>query len=199
MLSAAIPFELHLTTANLVESRLDTFLRFCAHVEAKPLLIELSRGNIVRQPMLSKLIKATTLDEALFVANDLSAALQQQGFAVKRLKIEVPANHWEIFKESSSLSCRYFEWHGKIPFNEPEQLLQVCEEHNVHLSRNALKNEHVTRFVTLREYGDHQHFQERIDALMTHLIQDGRQLIKQEAEYCLYDNNTYLDQGWLPE
>jgi hypothetical protein len=149
--------------------------------------------------MLSKVIKAIALDEALFVANDLSATLQQQGFAVKRLKVEVPAKHWEIFKNSSSVFSRYFEWHGKISFNQPDQLLHLCEEHKVHLSRNALKNDHKTRFVTLREYGDHQHFQKRIDALKTALLHHGRHLVKQEAEYCLYDNNTYLDHGWLPE
>jgi hypothetical protein len=199
LLSTAIPFELHLTTSNLAESRLDAFLHLCERLEAKPILIELSKGDIVRQPMLSKVIKATTVDDALFIANDLSATLQQQGFAVKRLKIEVPAKHWENFKDLSSAFSRYFEWHGKVQFIEPDQLLHLCEEHNVHLSRNALKNEYETRFITLRDYGDYQHFQVRIDALKTALVHHGRQLVKQEAEYCLYDDNTYLDHGWLLE
>jgi hypothetical protein len=45
MLNTAIPFELHLTTGNIVESRLDDFLRLCECLEAKPILIELSKGG----------------------------------------------------------------------------------------------------------------------------------------------------------
>ncbi len=199
MLSATIPFEIHLTTINLVETQLDTFLRVCELAEGKPLLIELSKGNVVQQPMLSKVVKAAALEEAFYAANDLSAILHQHGFAVKRLKIEVPANRWEAFTDLSTAFPRYFEWHGKLLFTEPEQLLRLCDEHQVHLSKNALKDEHHTRFVTLREYGNYDRFQARIKLLATALAHQGRELLKQEAEYCVYDNNMGFDDGWLPQ
>jgi hypothetical protein len=94
---------------------------------------------------------------------------------------------------------RYFEWHGKVLLNEPDQLLRLCEKHQVHLSKNALKDEHNARFVTLREYRDYDRFQKRIEVLTTDLAHHGRELLKQDAEYCIYDNNTNFDDGWLLE
>jgi hypothetical protein len=194
-----IPFEIHITIGDLPISREQAFIAACQEQAAKPLIIELSQGEHMHQPMLSKVIYAEGLGEVLDHAKDISQDFSSQDFSVQRLKIEVPSFHHELFSNEDSSFERYFEWHGKIELREKAQLLSLCEVHKVHLSRNSLKNEAQIRFVTLREFGTQQHFERRLQTLTQALTQGGWPIIKQQAEYCIYDNNTFLDAGWLPQ
>jgi hypothetical protein len=191
----SIPFELHITVASLSPPGVNDLLAFCTKHEAKPLLIELSRGECILQPMVNKIISLESLEDALAIATELSVGLNAQNFEVKRLKIEVPAycsDRWD------GAGDRYFEWHGKIPFTPGVKLDRVCELHRVHLSLNALKNEKDRRFITLREPGHREIFEGRIKGLAADLALQGMPVIKEVSEYCIYDNNLYLDKGWLP-
>lgn len=194
-----IPFEIHITIGDLPVSREQAFIVACRAQAAKPLIIELSQGEHMHQPMLSKIIYADSLGEVLDHATDISQTFTSQNFSIQRLKIEVPAFHHEMFTNEGSSFERYFEWHGKIELKEMEELLSLCEAHKVHLSRNSLKNEAKIRFVTLREFGTHQRFERRLHTLTQALTQGGWPIIKQQAEYCIYDNNAFLDTGWLPQ
>ena len=48
-----IPFEIHITIGDLPVSREQAFIVACRAQAAKPLIIELSQGEHMHQPMLS--------------------------------------------------------------------------------------------------------------------------------------------------
>jgi hypothetical protein len=194
-----IPFELHITIDNLLHAELDGFLRFCNRHEAKPLLIELSRGDFIHQPMFNKVVFFETLEDALKEATAISLALNAGKFNVKRLKIEVPSDYSALQNEFKSNYQPYFEWHGKVDCHQSDVLLELCLQHQVHLSVNALKKEANTRFVTLREFGNKTVFEQRIKNVIDALRAGGWPVIKQQSEFCVYDNNVFLDNGWLPQ
>lgn len=180
-------------------NRLAAFTDFCGIHNAKAILIELAKGDFTHQPMLSKVAYAETLNQALSVGNMLSSQLQQGGFEVKRLKIEIPANRAHELITSPSGFSSYFEWHGKLSYTAPDDLIQLAVRHKAHLSFNALSGQSDTRFLTLREYGTEQLFRGRVQALVRGLSEGDWRILKQEFEYCVYDNNAFLDQGWLPQ
>jgi hypothetical protein len=64
---------------------------------------------------------------------------------------------------------------------------------------NSLKNESNNRFITLREFGTKLEFENRVNELTKDLKKGNWTIFKQEAEYCIYDNNSFLDTGWLPQ
>ena len=76
--------------------------------------------------------------------------------------------------------------------------MQICNTHRAHLSSNSLKNEDNLRFITLREFGTKQQFESRVQNILN-ALHKGWDIIKQESEYCIYDNNVFLDNGWLPQ
>jgi len=197
---STIPFEIHITVANLPVHEQERFIQFCQQHDTKPLLIELAKGDFMQQPMLTKVIYTTTLNSTLQAANNYAVLLNQSGFIINRLKIEIPADCAILYEESTKSSfSKYYEWHGKINYTEAKKLLTLCEAHKVHLSVNALKNGNGTRFITLREFGDETTFITRIANLTNALKKGGWELIKQQAEYCIYDTNCLLDNGWLPQ
>jgi hypothetical protein len=115
-----------------------------------------------------------------------------------RTKIEIPATLApdEPLPEKSGRET-YFEWHGKVEYTNVDLLVTLCEQHFAHLSRNALKGEASTRFVTLRDYGPKVGFNARVDKLSKALEAGGWPVLKSQREYCIYDNHTSLDRGWL--
>lgn len=194
-----IPFELHITVEDLLPAERGGFVAFCSQREAKPILIELSQGECIKQPMLTKVVKAPALEAALEQADVLSQQLQLASFRVKRLKIEVPASCASEWDTTPGAFAPYFEWHGKIAYTGVDALKDLCLQHRVHLSLNALKNEGATRFITLREHGGKEVFEQRVKALVDALSDGDWPVMKQQSEYCVYDNNVFLDNGWLPQ
>lgn len=191
------PFEIHLTTSTLSPAELANFEHACAHLQAKPLVIELARGACPTQPMLGKVVHLPNLAAALAVATADSAYLHQQGLATTRTKIETDARYAQLATSMAGLGfVPYFEWHGKVPYQHQAALLALCEQHQAHLSANALRGAAATRFVTLREYGPAATFEHRVAALAA-ALQARWPLLKQESECCLYDSNVGLDAGWL--
>ncbi len=195
-----IPFEIHITVGSLLTSEQENFVQVCRQYDAKPLLIELAKGDFMQQPMLTKVLYTTTLGIALQNASNYSTLLEQAGFIANRVKIEIPADCAKAYKDDTQYSfTKYFEWHGKIDYINTGSLLALCSEHKVHLSVNALKNDPGTRFITLREFGNYAVFMGRIASLANALQAGGWNLTKQQAEYCIYDTNQLLDNGWLPQ
>lgn len=193
-----IPFEIHITLADLPLQRTADFIAACTAHNAKPMLIELAQGAFQRQPMLSKVVEAASLHQAHDHAQELTAMLRQQQFIATRIKIEIPAADAAGYVQRAGEGL-YYEWHGKVHYRQPEDLLALCLVHQVHLSANALRNQADVRFVTLRETGTYAVFESRLQQLTGALAQNGWPVIKQQAEYCIYDNNIQLDAGWLPQ
>ena len=192
-----IPFEIHITTNELTAKRQNEFIDFCLRNDAKPLMIELSRGKFKNQPMFSKVIFSNNIDNILSISTELSKSLHSQNFKSKRLKIEIPADDFILFKNYKSSFKKYFEWHGKIEFIQIEKLNELCDKNKVHLSKNSLKDEISKRFITLREFGTKVIFENRIHELIKELKEGNWNVYKQQAEYCIYDNNNFLDSEWL--
>lgn len=197
MFDIDIPFETHITVDDFEKNREQEFVQFCNERVSKPLMIELSKGECLKQPILSKVTFANKLELILEKAQIIAKQLEQNNFVVKRIKIEVPSTKAYLFQKSNLASNNYFEWHGKIKLLEINKLLLVCKNHEVHLSQNSLKNECEMRFITLREFGNEKVFENRIYNLIDVLNIGGWQVLKQQSEYCVYDNNKLLDNGWL--
>jgi hypothetical protein len=197
MLEIDIPFEIHLTTEVLESTQVKEFVDFCLLNNCKPLIIDLAKGDVSNQPMLSAVLFSRDVNEALFKANAISVSLNNTGFPTNRIKIEVPSAHFEKFKNFQPGFEKYFEWHCKVVYINVAGLNEMCEKHNVHLSKNSLKNESNTRFITLREFGTKQDFEKRIDEVVHKLNAGNWTILKQEAEYCIYDSNSILDNGWI--
>lgn len=200
MIAEAIPFEIHVSVAEFEPGRREAFKEICTQHAAKPLFIELSRGQFKNQPMFSKVIWAKSMDEAIRVAEEFGLLFGASGFLPNRLKIEVPLEHAQQFHANGfDTPDRYYEWHGKVVYERVEALLELCDRHRVHLSVNALKNEPHLRFITLREAGTEGLFQGRVERLTAELQEEGRVVSKQHFEYCIFDTNTQLDSGWLSD
>ena len=199
MLNQTIPFELHLTFDKVSATNSEVFAARCEQEGGKAILIELAQGDYQHQPMFTKVLYLANLSEALLAASQYDLSFKANGFLVNRVKIEIPAQltDWANWQLQSGFAP-YFEWHGKIKYDRPDELLQICTDHQVHLSLNALKNATATRFITLREYRTRQQFETRLAQLIQALNQQGWPIHKQQAEYCVYDDNLILDQGWLP-
>lgn len=196
-------FEIHITVNQLSELQKKQFLNFCSDCKSKAVFIELARGHFIDQPMLTKALNVDTIQQAQLLAKKLLRQLQQATFNPIRLKIEIPSQDFafsDSFAEGSTVQYQlksYFEWHGKVSFIDVQQLNQLCEQHSVHLSRNALKDQHDCRFITLREYSNKNIFDQRVFNLKKALQKGTWRLLKEQSEYCVYDNNLQLDGGWL--
>ncbi|MCC6369983.1 MAG: hypothetical protein IT236_03140 [Bacteroidia bacterium] len=192
-----IPFEFHLTISDLTNSNVEAFKKFCALHHAKPLLIELSRGEFTQQPMLCKTISSNDFEDVLKKVDELSEQMRNSNLMVKRVKIEIPAEDAALFAGNNGAFKNYFEWHGKINYENEKDLLRICEEHQAHLSVNALKNQTGLRYITLREFGSETVFNTRINLLRADLKNGDWKMVKEVSEYCIYDSNNGLDKGWL--
>lgn len=200
MIAEAIPFEIHVTMAEFDLSRREAFEEICTQHAAKPLFIELSRGQFQNQPMFSKVIWTKDMHEAIRLSEEFGLLFGRAGFLPKRLKIEVPLEHAQQFLANGcDAPDRYYEWHGKVAYERVESLLKLCDRHRVHVSLNALKNDPHLRFITLREPGAEVLFKSRVGRLIAELQEEGRMVSKQHFEYCIFDTNAQLDSGWLSD
>lgn len=191
-----IPFEIHITTRELREAETGAFIALCDQLQAKPLLIELSRGQYVQQPMLTKVINAHSWSVVAGQVALLVAEIDAAEMGARRVKVEIPAIHAAAFPTRDGFAP-YFEWHGKVNYTNIPGLMKLCEVHTVHLSLNALKEQAGSRFITLREYGNREVFEARIAYLLNDLQKGGWAIGKEQSEYCIFDNNELLDLGWL--
>jgi hypothetical protein len=193
-----IPFELHLTSTPLDKQALPHFLAICAQTGAKPLLIELAQGDHWQQAMASKQIHARHVAEAAALAKREAGLWSERGLAVWRIKIEVQLDFAARCQTHlPSGFSGYFEWHGKLPVAAVDSVRALALEHGAHLSANALKNQLDQRFLTLREYGNEPLFRERVAALVAALQARSWPILRQQFEFCVYDDNQTLDHGWL--
>lgn len=191
-----IPFEIHLTTNDLLNSEIERFNNLCKRSGGKSLLIKLSRGKVANQPMFSKVVSAENIERALEQTRDYVKGFVKEKFPITRIKVEIPIDFTDSIQSDKKETDNYFEWHGKIEPFEMDKLLGICTKHNTHLSKNSIKNES-KRFVTLREYGSKEIFQNRVNNLIENLKENNYKIYKQESEYCVYDSNILLDEGWL--
>lgn len=193
-----ILFELHLTTTELDETQLTEFVAFCDTIAAKPILIELPEGIQRQQPMISKIVRCAVADEVHGIIESLQTSFIKAGFPVKRVKVEVPPDHRrEAEKAFPDFLGGYYEWHGRVKVADREKLLKLCRMTGAHLSANALKNKPGERLITVRGTANERGFRYRVRELTANLANNNYTLLKEEAEYCVFDSNKSPDKGWI--
>jgi hypothetical protein len=186
-------YEIHLTVAAMATSAWQAFEQRVTSLGGKAMVIELARGDIPLQPMLT-LGKAGKLDEVIRFAQALSHELSQSGYPVLRCKIEQDAN------AGLEASHHYVEWHGRVEVLEADRsrLAGICQQHGGHLSQNAIRGSN-KRYVTVRETDDFRQLASRVAGLRAAMSEQGWEVGKQQWERVVYDSNLALDSGWLEQ
>ncbi len=142
--------ELHLTCDVPHESQIPFSVAVCEQIGLRPLLIDHHRdngGERNRQLSATAWLRAD-LEEAKAEAMALAQWLARAGMAVLGVKVDAPV------QDADQLDCdgQYFEWRGKLRQQQCDMsaLQQLCEAHGAQLSRDSLREEACTCFVTLR-------------------------------------------------
>lgn len=191
-----IAFQIHVTLKELNLSDKNKFLKICSDEQVKPVLIELSEGEHINQPMFTKLVECINLEEALNSLKETVKVFEKNNFVIDRFKIEVaPENDYLFENIKTKYFQPYYEWHCKIIVERVELLNKLCEEYNAHLSLNSLDNDQ-TKFITIREYGDKEIFYNSTKNLEAKLLEGNWKIVKQKFEYCIHDSKLELDDGW---
>ncbi|WP_066800063.1 nucleotidyl transferase AbiEii/AbiGii toxin family protein [Moraxella oblonga] len=199
-------FEIHLTVNELNNDKINDFENLCQNLGGKAILIELPMGEYTQQPMMTYVKKANNVTEILAEIDTLKPQFFNQGFEIIRTKIEIPADQYDEYITEFPNTKGYFEWHGKVEFYKDNQGLQILRyaveslDIPAHISKNALKHQQNIRFITYRNYDKNEFYQgieKIIDKLNRNILgKDYFNLIKQQSEYCIYDDKLTLDDGW---
>lgn len=192
-------YEIHITVDLPSKEKIKKFEDKCKELYCKPLAIELPNGDHTIQPMLSKVIDFDLMEDMKIYVRGLNNALKESGFKVSRSKIEIPLFEFNALREDYPLfKHKYFEYHTKVRFNDIDikELEDYCKSKDSHLSRNYLRGEENTRFITVRNYSDMDDFLNRVDSLIKDMPTKFK-IIKHQYECCIFDNNIDLDKGWI--
>lgn len=185
--------ELHLTCGALHDAQIPLFVATCEQVGLRPLLIDHHHGEQQRQPSATAWLRAD-LEEARAEAMALAQWLAHAGMAVLDVKVDAPVQDSERFGRNG----QYFEWRGKLRQPDDMAALQaLCKAHGAQLSRDKLREEGGTCFVTLRSREPQAAFGARVEALAAQLARDGWLLLKQDSEVCLHDSRELPKIDWL--
>lgn len=185
-------FEIHLTTRT---QDLSTFTQICTSLGAKAVAIVLPYGEHIHQPMLSMIQPASNLSETLQICHQFSTTLAQYNLPTLRTKIEIPADDVHRYLTTHNQGC-YFEWHGKIYYDNLEALKDFAQCHQAHLSNNELQSQPNLRFLTIR-HDDKHNFDCHVHQIKLALANSSFILKKSHNEYCVYDDKVILDKGWI--
>lgn len=190
-------FEVHITINSILNSDLDQFKLFCQKIEAKPILIELPQGEVTQQAMISKVYGSTTIDIKKEIEN-LEIEFSKSNYEIIRTKVEVPLDFINKGRAAfPNYHGQYYEWHGKVEFDDMETLKKSLKSYDAHLSNSSLKNQLNRRFVTIRGYHNERFFLNKVDVVKKALKRNNIKMIKDEYEYCIYDSNKTVDNGWI--
>jgi hypothetical protein len=201
-------FETHLTV-RCGEHELDALARWAGERGLKFTHIELSRGRVVAQPMLT--LRGTgTFAAARAAAEDAAARLCTAGFEVTRLKIEAaPWNEGVPVSDEDAVRLgpgRYFEHHLKLLLAsgfDAAALAGAVVPHAAHLSHNVRRlraDGARERFVTQRcRLVGARTAGRRLEMLTSALNAKGYEIAAVEREYVVFDGDESLDEGWIDE
>ena len=191
-------FEIHITVNALTEKEIPDFVAFCHTIDVKPIIIELEEGQVAQQPMISKVYSGLNKGEVHQKITGLKKEFGNSIYQINRIKVEVPLDFMDQGKpEFPEYKGGYFEWHGKVECDDFQNLKNKFIHYKVHLSRNSLKGKPNLRFLTFRGYANKNGFISAINKIKNRLDHENIKLVKEESEYCIYDSNKSIDQGWI--
>jgi len=205
--------ELHITTkcgenvndfVNICIGFKKMFIKKFNHYEGelyscKPIIIELSRGININQPMCSINFSYNTILKDLLIlefVNQLKAA----NMPVKRIKVEE-----KMYKNKELKTVidenNYFEYHGLVEWSNLD--FANFNIANSHISKSNLSNKPQNfRIVTCRVYAlkTKEAFFDYIQNVFKpklFALNNFVKLVKEEYEYAIQDDNVNIDSGWL--
>ncbi len=193
-------YETHVTVRCDSAAESERLRRWAAAAGLKLTCIELARGRMPSQPMLT-LTGSPSRSAATAGAEEVVARLRADGFAPVRVKTE--STPWA--PEVPAGPCgrgQYFEHHVKLRLPADMDLGVLAGKvapHGAHLSWNARRvlgaGRH-ERFVTQRCRGvDAEGAGLALDALLAEL--KGLEVVDVEREFVLYDSDLSVDDGWI--
>lgn len=204
-----LPFELHVSVADVDYDKVDLFKADCELIGVKPIVIELEKDIkvVMRDCMTSSVIIGDN-NQAQIGLIRIANSLKNMGYKVTRQKIETVPWHPAApsivdTKEVIESNQNYFESHLRIVTTaEKRPVLQtIAKESGAHLSRNYFKRLSESEFIimmTLREYKTvSEAFQDRVTSLHSKLERMGFIVDKVEIEYAIYDSNMDHDKIWI--
>lgn len=198
-------FEIHITINCDNNDELNLFLECCKKNNIKPIIIELSNGDYVRQVMTSSFIVGNYKDEIIEKTKQVVNKLFENTklySKIMRVKIESLARNPGVPLDNNAETDKYFEFHYKISISNPEDYEYVktmIKKYDGRLSRNAFKNMETNKhyFITKRVHNSGQNYAlDQYNELNDVLTINGYQPIKSEAEFVVFDSNYNLDSGW---
>jgi hypothetical protein len=201
-------FEVHVTVRSVDDAILHRFQEWCHDRQVKCLRIVLSRGKFHQQPMATWHRYGSTLPKVHQEAERCAIELDRSAIPIARVKIEASPNNEGIPVDDADAlghdAANYFEHHVKLlraKCSPRDYLLQTCDRHGAHLSRNAFRvvdRDKEEQFVTFRSYRTGRiNSERRLQELLIALTELGEKILEHETEYCVYDSNLSLDAGWL--
>ncbi|MFI7410261.1 hypothetical protein ACIBU0_16520 [Streptomyces sp. NPDC049627] len=193
-------YETHVTVRCDSAAESERLRRWSAAAGLKLTCIELARGRMPSQPMLT-LTGSPSWAAATAGAEEVAARLRADGFTPVRIKTE--SAPWA--PEVPAGPCgggQYFEHHVKLRLPADTDLGALAARvvpHGAHLSWNARRvvgaGRH-ERFVTQRCRGvDAEGAGHALDALLAELT--GLEVADVEREFVLYDSDLSVDDGWI--
>ena len=199
-------FELHLIIETTPFSEA-TLFSFCVDkrndkrlILVRPTCAQTFYGKYPRQPMLTAMFNGNE-EEAVAMARSLAVEMCSAGMTVTRVKVEAMASN--IGVPTQDASCRYFEFHFKVPIassTEWKRLNDACVPHGAHLFFNPYSQTgRMQPVVTLRRYvSSLEEALKSLEQLIVSITQKGFPAPDGiEREYSVLDSNVYLDEGWL--
>ncbi|NKE61172.1 nucleotidyl transferase AbiEii/AbiGii toxin family protein [Lentzea sp. PSKA42] len=194
-------FELHLTGS---EWQVDELAAFAERHQLKFSHIELHRGEVPSQPMLTISAKGT-IDEVRAVAERWRDKLFEAELHLVRVKIEAaPWNEGVPRTDAGADPGLYFEHHVKVLMAGTwhdwyRRVLTAVDGHDAHVSRNARRkydDGSEERFVTQRCFGvGRGTAKAKLEALLADLSEF--EVLEVEEEYVVHDDALHIDNGWI--
>lgn len=187
-------YQYHITINPIIGTQINSFQLYCVKLGGKAIIIELSKGDTIEQPMFSiTLDRDFDVDHAIKDAEHFAQSLRMNKYLVSRIKIEISANDYQSVDVGSFEA--YFEWHCLIQYNPSSVLNEICKNNKLHISKNAIIPN--TRYLTLRCWDSYDDFLTKIEIARDELKLINTLTIKEKNEYCVYDSNCVIDKGWV--
>ena len=135
-----IPYEIHLTIAELTAEKNTFFVDLCQQQTGKAILIALAQGENLQQPMFTKVVFEENFENVIEKSKQYATVFIENSFAIKRLKIEIPAQYSYLYTEKNIAKnatilpnfAFYFEWHAKLSTlinqEKMKDLLDICSK-----------------------------------------------------------------------
>lgn len=203
-LEKAEHYEIHITVKS--DGEIEQFKEACALLEVKPLVVQLSEGQVPDDVMTSSSITCTPSelrDECVRIL----VGLEAMEWRTVRCKIECSPFHEKVvnLEPKDILSFQYFEAHipVRVAKAEPlDRLKAACSVLDVHMSANAFKvdDDMRTIMITYRstEYGALD-FRRQVSSRIESINEEGFDTRQRSTvvEFAIFDSNRAHDDSWL--